>query len=402
MGLTSDIQNVFGVVTVQIEGFFTERFINLCKINNIKIWDIRNIVKGVIRVKMNISDFKKIRSIAKKTKCKVYIKEKKGIYFTLFKYRKRKLVFILIFLILVFSIAFSTFIWNIDVIGNENVSKEEIISILKDSGLYIGKNKIGLDKKDIVNKFRSKNSDISWLGIDIDGTKAIVKIVEKTKIDEKNVKEKNPGDILATKSGVVTKIVSETGTPKYKALDYVQEGNVLIEGTVYSKELEVMGQVPAQGYARIDCIYNFEKEYKYNDKNKIYTNKKRTTFGITINSKEKMLNYLNKSKKYDITKNSKEFKILGNIISLDIYTCKEYIEEDVIRSKEELEELAKNDADKYLNEQILGKCIDPNVVDISHSIIPTEDGIKVKFEYVINEQIGKFVERSNQSEMLQN
>ena len=90
MKITNNMRNLAGIITVQIEGFFTERFINLCRINNIKIWEIRNIVKGVIRFKMNISDFKKLRSITKKTKCKVSIKEKKGIYFTLFKYRKRK------------------------------------------------------------------------------------------------------------------------------------------------------------------------------------------------------------------------------------------------------------------------------------------------------------------------
>ena len=54
MGLTSNVQNMMGVVTVQIEGFFTERFINLCRINNVKIWDIRYIVKGIVRFKINI------------------------------------------------------------------------------------------------------------------------------------------------------------------------------------------------------------------------------------------------------------------------------------------------------------------------------------------------------------
>ena len=75
MKITNNMRNLAGIITVQIEGFFTERFINLCRINNIKIWEIRNIVKGVIRFKMNISDFKKLRSITKKTKCKVSIKE---------------------------------------------------------------------------------------------------------------------------------------------------------------------------------------------------------------------------------------------------------------------------------------------------------------------------------------
>ena len=41
MGLSSELKNMVGVATVQIEGFFTERFINLCRINNIKIWNIK-------------------------------------------------------------------------------------------------------------------------------------------------------------------------------------------------------------------------------------------------------------------------------------------------------------------------------------------------------------------------
>ena len=85
MKLINKAKSIIGVVNVQIEGFFTERFINLCKINNIKVWDIRNIVKGVIRFNISIGDFKKLRKIARKTKCKIEIKNKKGIYFTLFK-----------------------------------------------------------------------------------------------------------------------------------------------------------------------------------------------------------------------------------------------------------------------------------------------------------------------------
>ena len=70
MGLTSNVQNMMGVVTVQIEGFFTERFINLCRINNVKIWDIRNIVKGIVRFKINIYELKKLKKIAKKQNVK--------------------------------------------------------------------------------------------------------------------------------------------------------------------------------------------------------------------------------------------------------------------------------------------------------------------------------------------
>ena len=74
MGLRNKIKSVTGTVLVQVEGFFTERFLNLCKINNIKIWNIRNLTSGIVRFSMYVSDFKKLRNIAKKTKCKVNIK----------------------------------------------------------------------------------------------------------------------------------------------------------------------------------------------------------------------------------------------------------------------------------------------------------------------------------------
>ena len=393
MGLTDNIQNLTGVVTVQIEGFFTERFINLCKINNIKIWDVRNIVKGVMRFKINIKDFKKLRKISKKTKCKVLIKEKKGVYFTLFKYRKRKLVFVLLFLVLIFSISFSTFVWNIEVIGNETISKEEIIDNLKESGLFIGKSKIGLDKKDIINNFRTKLSDVSWAGLEIDGTRAIIKVVEKTRIDENNVQKINPGDIVATKSGVITKIVAEKGTSKCKVMDYVEKGNVLVEGNVYSRDNEIMEEVPAKGYAMIDSIYTFEKEYLFTKTEKKYTGKKRTTFGITIDSKENMLNYLNKSKKYDITKQSKSIRIFGKNISFDVFKCDEYEDITVDYTKDELNYIIDKEINEYLQNNILNNCINSNVVDITKNEYEIENGIKIKVEYVINEKIGEFVER---------
>ena len=36
-------------INVEVEGFFIERFINLCKINNINIWDITYVNSGRIK-----------------------------------------------------------------------------------------------------------------------------------------------------------------------------------------------------------------------------------------------------------------------------------------------------------------------------------------------------------------
>lgn len=391
MGIVNNVKNKIGVVTVQIEGFFTERFINLCKINNVKIWDIRNIVKGVIRFKINIYDFKKLKKIARKTKCKVIIKNKKGLYFTLFKYRKRRFIFFLVLLAIAASITFSTFIWQIEIKGNINVSNDQIINELKNSGIYIGKNKIGIDKKEVINNFRVRMNEISWIGLQIEGSKAIVEIVEKTKLDEKDIQNTQFGNIVATKSGLITKIIPENGTAVFKAGSFIEKDTVAIEGTIYSKYIDPI-KVVAKGFVKADCEYVFEKEYSYEEILRNYINKIRYTVGITINSKENMLNYLNKTSKYDITKESKYINLFGNDISFDIYKCREYEESSITKTKEELIQLSNIDIDNYLNNEILPSTIGGVLVDKNIEVVELEGKIKVVAKYVVNEEIGKFVE----------
>ena len=393
MGLSNNIQNISGVVTVQIEGFFTERFINLCKINNVKIWDIRNIVKGVVRFKISIKDFKKLRSISKKTKCSVKIKKKEGLYFTLFKYRKRKMVIFLLMLAVIFTIAFSTFIWDIQITGNENISESEVIENLKKSGLYIGKCKIGFDKKEIINNMRVNMQEISWVGIEIDGTLATVKLVEKTNLDQKDVQNDKIGDIIAKKDGVVTRIVPENGTAMINEKSYVQKDTVLIQGKMYSKFLEPF-DVTASGIVKADCEYICENTYYFDNFEKNYTGKKMYTLGISVNSKENMLNYLNKSKKYDISKKSKSFKIFGQNISFDLYSCLEYEQIEVKKTKEDIINESNSYIEQYYNTNIVTDATNPVLVDKKVEYVEKEDSIIVKVTYVVNEEIGQFIERN--------
>lgn len=390
MSMLNNIKEMYGTVTVQIEGFFTERFINLCKINNIKIWNITTVVKGVVRFNINISDFKYLRKFAKKTKCKITIKDKRGIYFKLFKYRKRKIFFLLFLLLLFFSIFLSTFILRIDVEGNDKIESKQVIEALKNSGLYIGKNKLFFNKKETINLLRLNLPDVSWTGIDINGTNATVKIVEKVRLDENNVQNSTNGDIVASKDGIITKIVAENGTAKFKTGSYINKNDVAIEGKIYSMFMPTQS-VPAKGIVQIESHYVYNNKYTYVVNEKEYTNKKLYTIGISINSKENMLNYLNKNKKYDITKNSKKIVIFGKEISFDIYKCLEYNDISKKYSKDDLILIAKENGKKYLNDAVLKECINGKLVDEKMDVEDNDDGINVKITYTVNEEVGKFV-----------
>ena len=164
---------------------------------------------------------------------------------------------------------------------------------------------------------------------------------------------------------------------------------VVIEGKIYSKFLDPV-DVPAKGIVNIESNYNFEKEYKYVNFNKEFTGKKIYTVGITINSNEIMVNYLNKNKKYDISKNSKTINIFGKAISFDFYECSEYNEVQYTKNKDELIEEGKNESKEFID-SALSNLNDGKVVNENTEIIEQTDGIYYKTNYVVNERIGKFV-----------
>ena len=118
---------LFGYVNITIEGFFVERFINNCINRKIFLWAIKRKNTTLITANISIRQFKKIRTIAKKTNCKININSKKGLPIILHRYRKRKILLILLIPILLSVLTSSLYIWNIEIVGLNNIKQEELI-----------------------------------------------------------------------------------------------------------------------------------------------------------------------------------------------------------------------------------------------------------------------------------
>ena len=98
------INYISGYLRIVVEGYYIERFINICRNRNYMMWNIKKVNDINIALNIEIKNFKEICKIAKKTQCKVRIKAKKGLPFFLNKYKKRKLF--ALFLIFVLTIIF--------------------------------------------------------------------------------------------------------------------------------------------------------------------------------------------------------------------------------------------------------------------------------------------------------
>lgn len=161
------LRYILGYVNISAEGYYIERFINVCISKGIFLWNVKIERSTYMTANVGIKDFKKLKEVCKKTKCKIKLGERKGMPFLMNRYRKRKIFFILLLAAIVGLYAESKFVWNIEVEGLERIPKEEIMEELKNNGLEVGKIKSSLETREIINKIRLKRDDIAWMNIDL-------------------------------------------------------------------------------------------------------------------------------------------------------------------------------------------------------------------------------------------
>ena len=223
------LKYILGYVRITVEGYYIERFINICTTSKILIWNLKR-EKGVrLYLNIGIKDFFEAVKIAKKLKCKVKITQKRGIPFLVHKYKKRKI------LVVTILIGISTkYVWNINIQIDSNMEMIGIEEDVKEAGLNVGMKKEKINVQEIANKIRLKRNDISWIGIELKGTNAIVRVV-KAKEAPEIVDEKEYSNIIAKKSGVITKIIAQNGTAMVNIGDEVEKNQILIAGQMEGK-----------------------------------------------------------------------------------------------------------------------------------------------------------------------
>lgn len=353
---------ILGYVTIEVEGYFIERFINLCNNQKIFLWNLKRTHSTRIIINIGLKDFKRLKPIAKKTKCRVKMQKKKGLPFLLNRYKKRKIFLIFFLLIILVTVILSNFIWNIEITGNENISSEEIQKLLEENNFKIGKCKIGLKTKDVIQNIRLERSDIAWLGIEIEGTNATVKIVEAD-LKPDIIAEDEYCNLIATKDGMITKVIAQNGTPLVKEGDIVTKGTVLVGGWLEGKYTET-NYVHANGDVQAKVWYYQKEKIPLKQLQKTKTGRKENKYSVKINNfKINLTKGVSKFKKYDTIETSKKLKLFSNFyLPIEIYTkaFEEYEEKELIYTPEEAqiigEELAVQELEKLIkNKEITNK-----------------------------------------------
>ncbi|MBQ2841968.1 MAG: sporulation protein YqfD [Clostridia bacterium] len=231
------IRFITGFVSFAAEGGFPERFINLCRLRGIQLWELK-CRNGVITACTDCKGYLKIRPVARKSGMRVRIKNKHGLPFFLNRHSRRFGILIgICFCVAALSIL-STRIWSIDVVGNASVPSEKIIEVFEELGVKKGAagEKINISAVEISALRRLP--DLSWLNINISGSAALIEVREREGTAEKN-EDNEPSDIIAARDGQIVILRPFNGTQEQKIGNPVLKGDLLISGIEENKDLTV-------------------------------------------------------------------------------------------------------------------------------------------------------------------
>ncbi len=220
-----------GYLTVRMRGFTPERFLNLCRSNDIEIWDIC-CGEQCHEFKASLADYWRVRPLVRKSQVHLDIIRKHGLPFFLHRNRKRKLygVGVVSFFLVLFVM--TRFIWDIQIDDNYHFTDDTLLHFLSSRDIVYGMPKHKVDCDQLEEDIRSAYPEILWVSARISGTRLLIRVKENDVVGVLPERMEEPADLAADKDGVITSILVRKGKAQVKAGDEVKKGQILVSGSV--------------------------------------------------------------------------------------------------------------------------------------------------------------------------
>ena len=311
---------------IKITLFNYENFIKYCYDNNIKLYYIKRNLKEVICT-INNNDLNKINKFYNVVIIKYYTKR---YYFNLFRKNIINIINIIYSIILFFLL--SNIIVKVDI----NVENKELQdNLIKELDNYnIKRLSLKKDYEDINNiksiimdKF---NNDIEWLEIDNIGMTYNIKVELRKK--NKEIINNNKCHIIANKNGIVSKIIVESGDVITEKNQYVNNGDILISGSILLNE-DIKKDICAKGKVYGERWYKVDINIPTTIDKKRYTNKKRYNLLLEYDNRDYKI-FKDRLNSYDENK-----YLIISLLGKKLYLLKDY---EYVLEKIELDEKSLN------------------------------------------------------------
>lgn len=283
---------------LKIEGKRLDTFVMMLVRLGISFRQIKR-TKDYLIIEVLEEDYNKLLKI--NTTYNIEIIKRKGLAYFIHFFKFRKLFIIVTLLGFLFFNLLTNLVFSVRVVETDNDLRELILNDLKELGIKKYSFKVSYKEKEkIEEKLLNKERDLlEWIEIEEKGVSYEVKLIKRVKDDIE--KETEPRNIIASKSGLVTRIEAETGEVVTKKNAYVNKGDVLISGLIKNNG-NIVSKTRATGKVYAEVWYKVSLSLPTNYHEEKKTGKSKTVLEISFLSDDIGLTYFDKYKHSKDTK----------------------------------------------------------------------------------------------------
>lgn len=354
-----------GIVRIKVSGYSPERFLNLCKSNEIPLYNVAYSKNGY-EMDLLAKDVLLLKKLLRKTGTIFKIKQKSGLPFLLFRYRRHKFFFVGILAAFICLILMSQLVWEIEIKGNYSITDDTFLEYLETRDITYGAWINQIDCESLEETIRKDYPQIIWVSARIDGTRLIFDVQEmknnepneklpqlSNKADEtapiERTNQETGTDLVASCDGVVQSIATRKGLPLVTAGMEVKKGDILVSGC--NPLYDDYGTILGYDYCNADADVLIKTTSVYTDSiNRIdskstQTGKSHRILTVLFPKHRLTVGLVNKSyENQQIFMEERQFRI-GKRIQFPIHIQEQIIKEvkvtDIQLTEAEIEEIAK-------------------------------------------------------------